>query len=566
MAEVLILNLSALPKEFEKVSETAYASDMDTINGRFTNDAPVKYILKYLDSHGKKLDKIICAVTKEAEPAFEKYNETVKNFCNENSYNFPKIEKVESNFASSDMAKTVKEMLDHIGRDDKIYMDTTGGARNSSYLLMFIVRFLEYEGIKLEKAIYSVYDRDHNENNKIEDVTGLYNMFNLINAANTFTSFGNSDELEKIFKNTSNQQIKKTIKAMNRFSDSVMLCKTNLSETLKELNDSLNELNNAEVTGENEILFQRIIDIIRQKFNINDDNPEIDYIDLIKWCISNNLVQQAITIYTEKIPEYLYEKSYFTVSSNVVDEVKKKNSIYSFHYEAFYNGFMKLMSKSKRGATPFSSFIRKADEKIIEALIKSKSIKQFIERLPDIENELTPEIKQGINNFFKVKFAMYDINGRRRDTNIIKQNFAGLSGFDDILKYITANKLDGFIKTLCMNEKVLTIIQGEVSQQNYKYESAKLNTIVYLDEALKETDDYKISPKLTTKKMQQILIDCHYIKEWIRNVVNHAGDENESKEELKLYFEAKGYSVKETLTTNEIKQIILKALENLKMQ
>lgn len=563
MSNILILNLSAfLGKNIPEAK--VYASDMGEITGIYTNDAPVKYILKFLNGQGENLDKILCIVTEEAkENDYKKYQETVKNFCNENNYRVPlDIIPIQTSFASLDMAQPVKEILSHISKDDKIYIDTTGGARNASYLLMFVVRFLEYEGIKLEKAIYSVHTGG---NYKIEDIAELYNMFNLINSANTFTSFGNSTGLAEYFKDTRNELIKKVISAMNEFSDSVTLCKTNLDETLKKLNVSLKELQNAEVSEENEILFQRIIDVIRQKFNLTEDNPEVDFINLIKWCIDNSLIQQAITIYTEKIPDYLLRKKYFTISENVRNEIENKNTNYSFCYEVFYNGFMAIMSKNKKGTTPFGGFLKNMDtDNIVFNVLKdSNSIEQFKRKVK--WSSFTKEVQQGIENFFRIKCAMYDKNGTRFADDVIEKNFKRIPGFKEIPSNIKAKYTDGFIKSLKTNDKLCEIVQGELEKKNCRYNSDKLNTIVYLKEALENNKDYSISSNLTVEKMQDILTDCLYVKTWIRNMVNHASDENGNKEELINYFAEKGYNTNESLTTSEIKQILMNALRKLEM-
>ena len=561
MSDILILNLSSMPRNSANVTESDYSSDMGKIKGTYTNDAPVKYILKFLNNQGKNLNKILCAVTNEAESAFEKYTETVVDFCTENNYSIPEIIKVKSNFSSSDMALTVKKMLEYIDRNDRIYLDTTGGSRNASYLLMFVVRFLEYEGIKLEKAVYSVF-----ASKEIEDVTELYNMFNLINSANTFTSFGNSVELAEYFKDTRNELIKKVISAMNKFSDSVTLCKTNLSDTLGELNASLEELSKAEVTEEKEILFQRIIDVIRQKFNLTEDNPEINCVSLIKWCISNNLIQQAITIYTEKIPEYLYENDYFTISPVVKKEFEEKKTVYPFCYEVFYNGFMAIMSKSKKGTTPFSGFLKNMDGRVFKALKESNDIEQFKRRLPYIKQDssFTKEVQQGIKNFFRIKRSMYDENGTRFADDVIERKFKLIPEFKTVPFMINAKNTEGFINSLKSNTDACETVQGEF-EKDYTYDFDKLNTIVYLEKALKNNIDYRISSKLTIKKMQELLSDYLYIKIWIRNMVNHASEESENKQDLINYFDVKGYNTKESLTTSEIKQILMNALKKLEM-
>ena len=65
--------------------------------------------------------------------------------------------------------------------------------------------------------------------------------------------------------------------------------------------------------------------------------------------------------------------------------------------------------------------------------------------------------------------------------------------------------------------------------------------------------------------MQELLSDYLYIKIWIRNMVNHASEESENKQDLINYFDVKGYNTKESLTTSEIKQILMNALKKLEI-
>lgn len=45
-----------------------------------------------------------------------------------------------------------------------------------------------------------------------------------------------------------------------------------------------------------------------------------DYYSIVKWCVENGLVQQALTIFTEKIPSYIIGKNYMKVSDAVITE------------------------------------------------------------------------------------------------------------------------------------------------------------------------------------------------------------------------------------------------------
>ncbi|MBP3760161.1 MAG: hypothetical protein J6I55_01565 [Ruminococcus sp.] len=70
---------------------------------------------------------------------------------------------------------------------------------------------------------------------------------------------------------------------------------------------------------------------------------------------------------------------------------------------------------------------------------------------------------------------------------------------------------------------------------------------------------------LTNEKMQTILRDLIFAKSFIRNRLNHAGDEDTDDEELRKYFSSHGYNISSDMSVNEIKEFIFKAIENIKI-
>lgn len=54
-------------------------------------------------------------------------------------------------------------------------------------------------------------------------------------------------------------------------------------------------------------MFSDMIQIIRQKLYIKE-GTQLTYPDLIRWCLDNNMIQQALTLYIEKMPVYYYEQ------------------------------------------------------------------------------------------------------------------------------------------------------------------------------------------------------------------------------------------------------------------
>lgn len=552
LKNILILNLSML-REGSKLC--GYKSDEGIIEGINTNDAPAKYIIKKLHTERKQLDEIICIKTNEAEKAYEAYSSMIGDFCCELQCDKPEIFSVNGNFEGTDIERTVKDVLSYIEKDDSIYLDTTGGARNSSYLLMFITRFLEFEGIKLEKAVYSIFNKDDSEKNQISDVTELYSMFNLINAANTFTSFGNADELAEIFKDTKNEQIRDVISVLREFSDGVMLCQTNLSDIIERLNKSLNSVSDTEgATGTNEILFCRIIDVIKRKFNISDDKPELDYPDIIRWCIENNLIQQAVTIYNEKIPEYLYRKGYFVPSDSILKHYKKEAAM---EYEMYYKGLACTLNETH---------VMKVLEKISrsdEMLSKVTGFSTFNEAALDnnfrrlIQRDKTVQLQKNMTLLFSVKKEMFNIRGYRYNSDIIEKHFyenPKLTKYKAVTN-VKAGTFAGFLKELKNRKDIQNMLFSCNSSTEY--------TLANFEKMLDDNDDFTISEKITVTQMKEILNDSIYIKNMIRNVVNHASGESFSTPELKNYFKSLGYNVSDLISVKEIKEILTNALDKL---
>ncbi len=561
MKNILILNLSRLritKGDSSNEKKTGkYKSDEGTIYGINTNDAPAKYIIKKLMSEGKKLDRIICIKTAEAGSAYEKYTEMIHEFCDGIQCRSPEIIPVSGSYEGTDMGPVVKNVLDNIKKDDRIYLDTTGGARNSSYLLMFITRFLEYEGIKLEKAVYSLYN-EGSENNQITDVTNLYSMFDLINAANTFTSFGNADELARIFKGTENEQIKEVIEVLREFSDSVTLCQTNLSDVLERLNKSLISVSEqTDLSDTGEILFCRIVDVIKNKFNISDDKPEIDYPDIIRWCIENNLVQQAVTIYNEKIPEYLYRKGYFTASEDVYNFYKKNHGSFSMEYEMYYQGLAHTVNEAHVMKT-------------VERIMKNVSLTDLVTKAPSfneaalnndlrrlIQRDNTIRLQKDMTLLFKVKKALFSSSGSRLDVKTVERNFNSNPELKKLkaAAQISSNTFTKYLKALKCRNDIQVLLFSRSSSMEY--------VLSNFEEMIENNDDFKISEKITSSQMKEILCDSVYVKKWIRNVINHASEESEANEELEQYFKSQGYNVSGSLGVSEIKDIITNALNKL---
>ena len=561
MANIIITNLSRLRTDSTLMD---YSSDIVDVKGKNTNDAPVKYLIHYIAGNGGSVDKIIAVTTPEAEPALKALGETLKAFSEEVNIPVPVPVKV---IAGNDIyTDTIKDITKEFSSGDRAYIDTTGGFRNSSYILMCVVRILEYSGVRLEKAVYS-----KQETLSINDITNVYKKYDLINAVDAFTNYGNSHGLKQYFSDSDEPAVNEVVSAMNNFSDQLSLCRTSdLSDTLSEMKASLEKLSNTETSSEDIILFKSLIGTVREKFYMNNDG--IEYPDIIRWCLDNRLIQQAVTIYVERIPEYFYKKGYFTVTDEKLKEIKAKkaNSHFDISYEMFYNSFM-LADKD----IPVQKLFRIAAKECPKDYKYDKNNKLHVlfgrlETTSDVNRifDIMPEgiadrseLEAPLKEFFRLRNIIYSDRKKKNEADYMGK----LSYFPEVKKMIKNNKnflangTAGFIRNIANNEPFCRLISG---LEEPEYKNSKLIFIEGLSER-KCSEGFSVNESLTNEKMQTILRDLIYAKTFIRNKLNHASDEDVADEEMQKYFSSYGYDTGNETDVNSIRDFMIKAIDEL---
>lgn len=559
MSSLILTNISRLN------ADTAFSSynteDMGKIKGRYTNEAPVKYLLNTVYKNVPETECTIIAITtREAEEAFTAFRKTIRRFCNRKGYKGLNIEKV--TFEERRFGSVISKIAKAAKNDDKVFIDTTGGFRDSVYLLMAVVRILEYSGVKLEKAVYSIYNKHNSRENKIVDITDTYNMFNLINAADSFTSLGNSDELAHFFLNCDNSDIKRIIDVMNRFSDEVALCRTSkLDALISELNEVLINIQNLDTVDENEILFKSLTAVIREKFRIEDEET-IDYPDVIRWCLDNKMIQQAVTIYVEKMPEYLFDKGIVSANLLLIDMARFPKS-FDKYYNLLYNGFLRQVSSVTRSPYPIGNLLLKLKEEnqsVYKELCNISNINDL-----SIKSKLTADERNGILNLIRVKNVIFTGPTKKRTPEDVEQgkqntklrDFIGTDIFET-----GATTSEAFVNGLLSNKDYLKLIQGEFTPYIPKvWNGADINVIEHLERVLSENNNmYSVSKKISLDDMKKILMDLVYVKRYVRNSLNHASEEKRLADEYNEYFSNNGYSVSSELSVKEIEGVMHNAL------
>ena len=350
--KIIITVLSTFPKEYKTRSEkkqeavqgkpiTYQCDNGDTITAEWTNEAGLKYLL----GRNAGYTDIICLRSKETSN--EKYENELKAIIEEMNITYKdKIKYVD--YLVDDDVNTISGKLTkkfEFDSSDTVYIDTTGGARTVAYYLVYLFRYFEYIGVTVKSAVYSQVNRTDDGkitgDGTIKEVRDNFRMFDLINGAHEFTSTGNPKTLANYFAGSKNENINSLLKAMEKFYDQISLCRIGdeLDNALKEMEECLRAIENNPQSDNDEFRMKEMIPIIRNKFF---SSRRSKYLGLTKWCVNNGLLQQALTLYVEKLPKaYFTELNFLYVDADKLEKPKNQGQdIYSDYFMNIVTGVM----------------------------------------------------------------------------------------------------------------------------------------------------------------------------------------------------------------------------------
>lgn len=285
MAKKIILFLSTLRNNPEEISYICPDKEIET--GSQTNEAPVKYLLRTWPD----INEILCIVTPEAKDiAWEWFQDTVTSIApnvliSEIPYETGK------DFSDGPM----QELIKHIGQGDEILLETTGGFRHNVMEMLLISRVLSYIGVRTVAAVYASLKPA-----EITDATHLIREFDLVGGMQEFASFGSTRTLREYYGSPAKDpRIEDLLCSLEQLLNCITLCRTNqLENLLTEFADALAKAEHCD-----DSLMHILLPAFRKKFgsSMND-------LSVIRWCCSNDMIQQAVTIYKERIPAYLLKE------------------------------------------------------------------------------------------------------------------------------------------------------------------------------------------------------------------------------------------------------------------
>lgn len=463
---ILVCYMSKLlPKAVEHPYGYGIIPDPNAPKSLQTNETGIRY----LQDNGIYLDTIFAFVTKEAEEqAFPHL---------ESNFRSVKFENVEADFDDDAYAcmHRMAEMMKKLKKykqenpDVKVHMDFTGGPRNASMLLLALFQLLKHDGFDLGRIIYTKFVSERENPYAcfiVEDAKELLQMFTLISGAEEFSRFGSATQINEYFKEyfkdnqpTCSSDIQAILEAMDDFSEKLKICSSQkiMMDSIQKLSEALDKCDyiTFDENTENkyrEEFFTTMLPSIKEKYAIilkercTDENGVIEYkqdniFSLIYWCADKGFLQQALTYYTEWIPEYLVTRNWLLPKNGFektsVEFDRNNNNWYNYLFTT-YNQWNEELKVSKPTQSVFFNILNSGNRpgsnkkqyislsQLINTIADSIENQVILDRLKIYQHQILElraaydkKATKDANSFTDVIMDYYDSNVEASDSNSI---------------------------------------------------------------------------------------------------------------------------------------------------
>lgn len=347
MKNILLLAMSTLGRIEDNYYQ--YREDGEVFTARSQLEPITHMLSDERKKKGERLDKIIILETdRTVHPddgkisAVEFYKERVGSFLDD------KIEYadilIDEDEPAEGIGKATSIILDEYEKQKKnndkmnLWIDTQGGFRDVVMVFNAIISLLREQGIEPE-GIYSIrFDPTRSKNipHKIIDQTEKYKIFKFVSAMQEFMDFGKATGLKKYCGDED-----ALVQAVDGIADAIQMCQPQKFEkALQAFADYLK----LERYKKDDPYLQIFVEFMKKDYGILLEEPH-NTIEQIRWCVRKEFYQQAVTIYTEKIPKYYHEKGIVTLKAGTSEQLNYGKNPY---VNAFYTELFGEMLKDEK--------------------------------------------------------------------------------------------------------------------------------------------------------------------------------------------------------------------------
>ena len=310
-----------------------------SILGAETNDAPCKFLFHQAAANRDRINTVLCLVSEDVNKAdasgisaFTRFRDVIIQHLKESDdpmlkllyqEQFPRFVAIPYDFDPDNGDALIpvenrptfiyRHIAQSVSRQQfcQLYVDYTGGFRDASFLLTELSRFLSFIDVPCKKIVYS----NHSEK-RILSLQGAYEMFPILSGINSFINTGNAVGLQNAYRIHSSPLVDSLLENMTKFARAVSVCAiSELEEIWAAMDRSIQALEEHVPTDEADITLLMLRDLlpkIRAKFKMKPGSSAPSYIPLIRWCLDNEMLQQAMTLFSERVPEICFKNGILT--------------------------------------------------------------------------------------------------------------------------------------------------------------------------------------------------------------------------------------------------------------
>ncbi|HAU84501.1 MAG TPA: hypothetical protein DCW90_03015 [Lachnospiraceae bacterium] len=245
----------------------------------------------------------------------------------------------------------LKEKYSAKNEDFSIYIDSTGGPRDFSFLCIMLIKLLQLAKYNINEIVYS--NINGKQDKEIISLNSTYAMLDISNGVSDFIKYGRVTSLrESLGRSEKNEENKDAVdellKAMEQYSNKLAVCDLqDLDVVFDSIDSKMEELEKDDKIVDSRVQIMKLqFDEIRRQMAIQ--NPNEQFIVLLENYLGNGMLQQAVTLYNERMPYYLMNTlGAITIPNSVVN---KKDDESDINYarkklEKMLHGFSKQSGK-----------------------------------------------------------------------------------------------------------------------------------------------------------------------------------------------------------------------------
>ena len=174
---------------------------------------------------------------------------------------------VPDSMTEADQTRAISAVLEQVQENDQLYIDLSGGMRDTATLLLIVARYLkDIRNVQTRQVLYSELQGNRSV---VRDSTGLYDLLDLISAVDAFFSTGTTQKLQAYMKLTgeNDPDVLNLLACISSFADDLALCRVQvLKKDLKNIAKQL-KIRPASKNTLNSLLYQLMNDRFEAEFS-----------------------------------------------------------------------------------------------------------------------------------------------------------------------------------------------------------------------------------------------------------------------------------------------------------